>query len=69
MPSIKQHDVLSELLRIDDARKALAQAVRWNIFVANPADCVEPPPVLETEFQSMWLVEVSREPGYTRQSS
>lgn len=45
--------------------KALAQAVRWNLLVANPADRVEPPRVHPKEVQpidevrSAWLIEVS----------
>lgn len=47
-------------------RKALAQAVRWNLLSANPADRVEPPRVVQVEvkpldeMQSAWLMEVSQ---------
>jgi integrase len=47
-------------------RKALAQAVRWNLIVANPADRVEPPRVRTEEVQPIdevaaaWLIEVSQ---------
>jgi integrase len=43
-------------------RKALAQAVRWNLLVANPADRVEPPRVDQKEVQPIdavaadWLI-------------
>ena len=46
--------------------KALAQAVRWNLLVANPADRVEPPRVNQKEIQPIdeagaaWLIEVSQ---------
>jgi integrase len=45
--------------------KALAQAVRWNLLVANPADRVEPPKVRAQEIQpidevrSAWLIELA----------
>jgi len=47
-------------------RKALTQAVRWNLLVANPADRVEPPRVRQKEIQPIdemraaWLIEVSQ---------
>jgi integrase len=47
-------------------RKALAQAVRWNLLVANPADRVNPPRVRDTEvkpideMQCAWLIEVAQ---------
>src|SRR5579884_1208093 len=47
-------------------RKALAQAVRWNRLVANPADRVEPPRVVQKEIRPVdetgaaWLIEVSQ---------
>lgn len=46
-------------------RKALAQAVRWNLLAANPADRVEPPKVRPQEVQPIdetraaWLIELS----------
>jgi integrase len=47
-------------------RKALAQAVRWNLVVSNPADRVEPPRVAVEEVQPIdemaaaWLIEVAQ---------
>ena len=47
-------------------RKALAQAVRWNLLLANPADRVEPPRVRAKEVQpidevrSVWLMEMAQ---------
>jgi len=47
-------------------RKALAQAVRWNLIVANPADRVEPPRVRAEEVKPIdevsaaWLIEVAQ---------
>jgi integrase len=46
-------------------RKALAQAVRWNLLVANPADRVEPPRARPQEVQPVdeaqaaWLLELA----------
>jgi integrase len=47
-------------------RKSLAQAVRWNLLAANPADRVEPPKVRAKEVQaidevrSAWLIELAQ---------
>jgi len=47
-------------------RKALAQAVRWNLLAANPADRVEPPRAQAKEVEPIdevraaWLIEVAQ---------